>query len=121
MRYTVRNTYGELVMPSRQELQRAFELGLVDAEDEVLEEGSQEWRKAGTMAGLRERTSRAAPGPLGAHRKHVALLCALALTALALLLSGTPQLAMMGALLAFLTVSWLFGLTRKAMAVRRRA
>lgn len=46
MKYTVKNKDGELTYGSMEELKQAYVLGLVEAEDEILEEGAQLWRKA---------------------------------------------------------------------------
>lgn len=47
MKYTVKNKDGELTYGTMEELKVAYVLGLVEAEDEVLEENTQLWRKAG--------------------------------------------------------------------------
>ena len=47
MKYTVKNKDGELTYGSLEELKTAYVLGLVEPEDEVLEENTALWRKAG--------------------------------------------------------------------------
>jgi hypothetical protein len=53
MKYTVRSPEGQLTFQSFGELERAFWSGLVDPEDEVLEDGASTWRKAKSFAVLR--------------------------------------------------------------------
>ena len=52
MRYRVRTPEGELSYESFGEVERAYLSGLVDPEDEVLEEGTTRWRKAGAIPTL---------------------------------------------------------------------
>lgn len=47
MKYTVKNKDGELAYGSLEEVKTAYVLGLVEADDEVREDGAFEWRKAG--------------------------------------------------------------------------
>ena len=49
MKYTVKNKDGELTYGSLEEVKTAYVLGLVEPEDEVLEEGATLQRKAGTI------------------------------------------------------------------------
>lgn len=49
MRYRVRTQDGELGFANIAELSKAWQLGLIEPDDEVLEEGHQLWRKAGTL------------------------------------------------------------------------
>ena len=49
MKYTVKNKDGELTYGSLDELRTAYVLGLVEPEDEVLEENTRLWRKAGEI------------------------------------------------------------------------
>jgi hypothetical protein len=49
MRYTVRTPEGELTFNSFGEVERAWLQGLVESDDEILEEGSTKWRKASTV------------------------------------------------------------------------
>ncbi len=49
MKYTVKNKDGELTYGSLEEVKTAYVLGLVEAEDEVLEVGATVWRKAGAI------------------------------------------------------------------------
>ena len=50
MKYTVRNKDGELTYGSMDEVKTAYVIGLIEAEDEVLEEGATLWRKAGGIS-----------------------------------------------------------------------
>lgn len=52
MRYRVRTPEGELEYESILHVEQAYVAGLVDPEDEVLEEGSTLWRKARTIPTL---------------------------------------------------------------------
>ena len=52
MRYVVRTPDGELVYPSLLDVEQAYLQGLVDPEDEVREEDSSKWRKAGSLPTL---------------------------------------------------------------------
>ncbi|KFE64896.1 hypothetical protein [Hyalangium minutum] len=52
MRYRVRTPEGELEYESILHVEQAYVAGLVDPEDEVLEEGGTLWRKAATIPTL---------------------------------------------------------------------
>lgn len=49
MKYTVKNKDGELTYGSMEELKQAYVLGLVEGEDEILEEGAKLPRKAAAI------------------------------------------------------------------------
>lgn len=49
MKYTVKNQDGELTYGSLEEVKTAYVLGLVEPDDEVLEEGTTRWRRAGEI------------------------------------------------------------------------
>ncbi len=49
MKYTVKNKDGELTYGSMEEVKTAYVLGLVEPEDEILEEGAKVARKAGAI------------------------------------------------------------------------
>src|SRR5688500_6598908 len=49
MKYTVKNQDGELTYGSMEEVKTAYVLGLVESDDEILEDGSKLWRKAGAI------------------------------------------------------------------------
>lgn len=61
MPYRVRTKDGELTYPTIAELSQAWQLGMVDPEDEVLEDGKQLWRKAGSLPFLVQFSPRATP------------------------------------------------------------
>jgi hypothetical protein len=61
MPYRVRTKDGELTYPSIAELSQAWQLGMVDPDDEVLEEGKEKWRKAGTLPFLVQFSPRGTP------------------------------------------------------------
>ncbi|HEX8702506.1 MAG TPA: hypothetical protein VF815_26970 [Myxococcaceae bacterium] len=52
MRYRVRTPDGELEYPSLRDVEQAYVQGLVDPQDEVLEEGATLWRKAESLPAL---------------------------------------------------------------------
>jgi Flp pilus assembly protein TadB len=52
MAYRVRNEDGELRFQTFEDLRQAYVQQLVGAEDEVLEDGSSTWRKAGSLPKL---------------------------------------------------------------------
>jgi hypothetical protein len=49
MKWTVRTKEGELVYESFGEVEKAWLLGLVEPDDELLEEGKTKWRRAGSI------------------------------------------------------------------------
>ncbi|GMU62777.1 MAG: hypothetical protein AMXMBFR34_45400 [Myxococcaceae bacterium] len=49
MKYRVRSKEGELEYESFGQVEKAWLLGLIDPEDEILEEGHERWRKANTF------------------------------------------------------------------------
>lgn len=53
MKYIVKTSDGELTYGSIHELRAGFEQGLVEPEDQVREERSEIWRKAGALPELR--------------------------------------------------------------------
>jgi hypothetical protein len=61
MPYRVRTSDGELIYPTIAELSKAWQMGMVDPEDEVLEDGKQMWRKAGTLPFLVQFSPRGTP------------------------------------------------------------
>lgn len=61
MPYRVRTKEGELSYGTIAELSKAWQLGLLEPEDEVLEEGKEKWRKAGTLPFLVQFSPRPTP------------------------------------------------------------
>ncbi len=49
MNYTVKNKDGQLTYQSLDEVKTAYVLGLVEADDDVCEDGAMVWRKAGAI------------------------------------------------------------------------
>lgn len=49
MKYRVRSKEGELEYESFGQVEKAWLLGLIDPDDEILEEGHTKWRKANTI------------------------------------------------------------------------
>lgn len=49
MKYTVKNKDGQLTYGSLEEVKTAYVLGLVESDDDVLEDGATLWRKAGAI------------------------------------------------------------------------
>ena len=49
MKYTVKNKDGELTYGSLEEVKTAYVLGLIDADDDILEDGAKLARKAGAI------------------------------------------------------------------------
>lgn len=61
MRYRVRNADGELEFESAAQLEAAWRAGFVEPEDEVLEEGRSEWRKAKALPLLQQASAARRP------------------------------------------------------------
>lgn len=54
MAYRVRTPDGELTFASLYDIERAYAQGLVDENDEIREDGSEVWRKAGAIPAIRQ-------------------------------------------------------------------
>lgn len=117
MRYTVRSAEGELTFPSRQELLNAYRMGLVEAQDEIREEGATSWRKAAAVLGPRPPETR--PGLLASPWRMGVFLVGASL-ALWLLLSGDLKRMGFGAVIALGLVMSMFSTTQRASRLRRR-
>jgi hypothetical protein len=96
MRYRVRTPEGELEYESLLHVEQAYMAGLVDPEDEVLEEGGTLWRKAATLPAL-ARARRPANSKSSYRGQSLTILIAVVLGVFALLLvrSGRGLLALM--------------------------
>ncbi len=116
MRYRVRTPHGELDYPSLRDVEQAYVQGLVDPEDEVLEEGGTLWRKAASLPSL-VRARRAAPGTGEDRAQKWTVLLSVVLGGLALylLVSGAGLLWMLGLVMI---VAWM--LTRVMLKAFRR-
>lgn len=88
MPYKVRTQDGELTYPNIQELSKAWQLGMVDPEDEVQEEGKQLWRKAGTLPFLVQFSPRGTPLLDRKVRFLVVVACVLAMMAVYWVVKG---------------------------------
>jgi len=112
MRYRVRTPDGELEYPSLRDVEQAYAQGLVEPQDEVLEEGGTLWRKAESLPSLvrarRGSTGTAARGPT----LTVVASVALGLVALYLYFTGAGLLWVLG--IAMLIVPLLSRLMMKA-------
>lgn len=119
MRYRVRTPDGELTYSSMREVEVAYTYGLVGPDDEVLEEGKEQWRKASTIPTL----ARAKPPStgLGGRAEKAGVIAAVVLGAasLRLILSDNWGRRGAGIVLALAMSSVLMWLT--VSAVRRRA
>jgi hypothetical protein len=90
MRYRVRTPEGELEYESILHVEQAYVSGLVDPEDEVLEEGGTLWRKAATLPNLAR--ARRPAGSKGSNRKQLlTILFAVVLGLFALLLVASGR------------------------------
>ncbi|WP_342381236.1 hypothetical protein NVS55_16365 [Myxococcus stipitatus] len=114
MRYVVRTPDGELTYPSLGDVERAYTQGLVDPDDEVREETSELWRKAGSLPVL-ARARRPASG-LAARGQWLAVAgcVALGVLALTLVLKESWSLRIVGIVLALVVSSILTRVTVKA-------
>ncbi|QSQ16400.1 hypothetical protein [Myxococcus landrumensis] len=114
MRYVVRTPDGELTYPSLGDVERAYTQGLVDPDDEVREESSELWRKAGSLPVL-ARARRPSAG-LAARGQWLAVAgsVALGVLALTLVLKDSWSLRIVGIVLALVVSSILTRVTFKA-------
>ncbi len=80
MKWKVKSSDGELEYSTFGEVERAYQMGLIEGEDELLEEGTTRWRKANTIPLLVNAARREPPG-----KSQMVLGLSLAATALALM------------------------------------
>jgi hypothetical protein len=112
MRYRVRTPEGELEYSSLRDVEQAYLQGLVDPQDEVLEEGGTLWRKAESLPSL-VRARRAQSTALGQSQTlSVGAVVALGVVALYLYFTGRNVLWALG--IALLIVPLLTRLMIKA-------
>jgi hypothetical protein len=114
MRYVVRTPDGELVYPSLLDVEQAYLQGLVDPEDEVREEDSSKWRKAGSLPTLVQ-ARRASTG--AAQRGQALMVLGVVLLgglALSLLFRDSWNLRLFGIVLALMASFLLTRVTFKA-------
>jgi hypothetical protein len=113
MRYRVRTPHGELEYPSLGDVEQAYVAGLIDPDDEVLEEGGSLWRKAATLPALVRAQARRT-GSKASGRAQVAVILVavvLGIFALGLVISGR---GLFGLLLSIVVASLLFRVTMNA-------
>jgi len=115
MRYRVRTPDGELEYPSLRDVEQAYAQGLVDPQDEVLEEGSTLWRKAGSLPAL-VRARRTASNTAG-REQTLTVVVAVALCMAALYLYVTERGLPWVLVIALIVVSMM---TRVMMKAFRR-
>ncbi|MFP2901547.1 hypothetical protein [Corallococcus sp. 4LFB] len=115
MAYRVRTPDGELMFPSLGDIERAYVQGLVDADDEVREDGAEKWRKASSLPVL-ARAKKPQSGKAARAQTFTVLgVVALGLLALAVMVLGQePRVRMMGVLLALVVSGLLMRVTFKA-------
>ncbi|MCP3060942.1 hypothetical protein LXT21_19330 [Myxococcus sp. K38C18041901] len=114
MRYVVRTPDGELTYPSLLDVERAYVQGLVDADDEVREESSQTWRKAGSLPVLARAKSPASGLAARGQWLTVAGAVLVGALALSLVLRDSWHLRILGIVLALVVSSLLTRVTFKA-------
>jgi hypothetical protein len=117
MRYRVRTPEGELEYESILHVEQAYLAGLVEPDDEVLEEGGTLWRKASTLPNL-ARARRPASSKSTHRTQSVIILIAVVLGLFSLLLvwSGRGLFALLG---AFAVISLLWRVTYDAFRRKR--
>jgi Flp pilus assembly protein TadB len=117
MRYRVRTPEGELEYESILHVEQAYVAGLVDPEDEVLEEGGTLWRKASTFPNLAR--ARRPTSSKSTHRKQsLIILIAVVLGVFSLLLVWSGK-GLFGLLVAMIVVSLLWRVTSDAFRRKR--
>jgi len=117
MRYRVRTPEGELEYESILHVEQAYIAGLVDPEDEVLEEGGTLWRKASTLPNL-ARAKRPTSSKSTSRKQLLVILIAVVLGINSLLLLWNNQ-GLFGLLVALIVVSLLWQVTIKAFRRKR--
>jgi hypothetical protein len=113
MRYRVRTPHGELEYPSLGDVEQAYVAGLVDPDDEVLEEGGTLWRKAASLPALARAQARRADSRASSRSQTLTIVVAvvLGMCALGLVFSGR---GLFGLLIAMVVASLLFRVTVNA-------
>jgi hypothetical protein len=113
MKYRVKSQDGELEYESHAQLQQAFDVGFVDAEDQVLKEGGTDWVAARTLVKQRAKV------PTWRSQQLLWVYAAIGLAGSAFYLFARDEYVW-GAASIFVLVMVLFKITRDANAVRRR-
>lgn len=117
MRYRVRTPEGELEYESLLHVEQAYLAGLVDPEDEVLEEGGTLWRKAATLPILAQARPVAAPRHF-TRTQPLVLMIAVLLAVFSLLLVWSGK-GLFGLLIAMVVVALLWRITFDAFRPKR--
>lgn len=117
MRYRVRTPEGELEYESILHVEQAYAAGLVDPEDEVLEEGGTLWRKASTLPNL-ARARRPPKSKSTTRKQSLIILIAVVLGINSLLLVWSGK-GLFGLLVAMIVVSLLWQVTVNAFRRKR--
>ncbi|HYH98308.1 hypothetical protein [Hyalangium sp.] len=112
MRYRVRTPEGELDFESILHVEQAYIAGLVDPEDELLEEGGTLWRKAASIPSLARARRPNTPGTFG-RAQGLTILAAVVLGVISFALLTRGSLVL-GLVLAMVVVSVLTRVTYKA-------
>jgi hypothetical protein len=112
MRYRVRTPEGELEFESILHVEQAYVAGLVDPEDELLEEGGTLWRKAASFPAL-ARARRANPHGTSGRSQGLTIVAAVVLGVISFILLTRGSL-LLGLVLAMVVVSVLTRVTYKA-------
>jgi hypothetical protein len=112
MRYRVRTPDGELEYPSLRDVEQAYVQGLVDPQDEVLEEGGTLWRKAESIPALVR--ARRTPSGTAGRGQTLTVVASVALGVVALYLYFTGAGLLWALAIAMLIVPLLTRLMMKA-------
>lgn len=113
MKYRVKSQDGELEYESYGQLQEAFDVGFVDADDQVQKEGTTQWVAARTLVKHRAKV------PTWRSRQLLFVYAAIGLAGSAFYLFARDEYVW-GAAAIFVLVMVLFKITRDANTVRRR-
>jgi hypothetical protein len=111
MKYTVRTKEGELVYGSFGAVEQAWLQGLVEPDDEVLEEGTTKWRKAGSIPLLAR--ARRSGNQVWGGAQMAWIVIGIATSSFALYMLATGRL-LIGGISALATAFMLFNITTKA-------
>jgi hypothetical protein len=104
MHYTVRTKDGSLTYSSMGEVEKAYRSGLIEPEDEVQEEGTTAWRKAGAIPVLANQRRGLAGVSMSAQLWTVGALF-MAAMALYCLVKGKVVIGLVGALVVSFVLS----------------
>jgi hypothetical protein len=114
MKYRVRSSDGELEYSSFGEVEKAWNMGLIEPNDEVLEEGQTLWRKAGALPVLAAARRTGDQVWMGTWFLWVLLGVTVATVALMLLRAPSYTYKAAGVALAFADAGVMFFITQRA-------